>query len=90
MLVRSEEIDVDFQRRQHNGSVLQATYIDGMVDVRDKQEHCLHDACTNKPSYNRKFRKNKGKHKKECSGADAHGGCFQDLEICEINFAQGI
>ena len=30
------------------------------------------------------------KTKQKCSGVGAHGGCFQDLEICEIKFAQGI
>ena len=26
---------------------------------------------------------------KKCSGGGAHGGCFNDLEICEINFFSG-
>ena len=29
------------------------------------------------------------KTKQQWSGGGAHGGCFQDLEICEIKFAQG-
>ena len=37
-----------------------------------------------------KFRKKEMKTHKKCSGGGAHGGCFQDLEICEIKFAQGI
>ena len=28
--------------------------------------------------------------KRKCSGVGAHGGCFQDLENCEIKFAQGM
>ena len=27
-------------------------------------------------------------HKKKCLGGGAHGGCFHNLEICEIRFAQ--
>ena len=39
----------------------------------------------------REFRENEmKKNTKKCSGGGAHGGCFQDLEFCEIKFAQGI
>ena len=37
----------------------------------------------------REFRKNEMKTQNRCSGRGAHGGCFQDLEICENKFAQG-
>ena len=32
--------------------------------------------------HNRKFRKNKLKQTKNAQGGGAHGGCFQDLEVC--------
>ena len=35
-------------------------------------------------------KKENKKKKKKCSGGDAHGGFFQDLEIVKSNFAQGI
>ena len=41
--------------------------------------------------FNREFQKKRSESKqKKCARGGAHGGGFQDLEICEIDFAQGV
>ena len=43
-----------------------------------------------KPLVTSELREKEMNTKQICSGGGAHGGCFQDLQICEIKFAQGI
>ena len=45
---------------------------------------------TEDSTHNRVSKKRNENRTEKCTRGGAHGGCFQDLEIYEITFAQGI
>ena len=62
------------------------TYFATMELERVKFKTCLCTYCRTTAV----FRKKKKQQQQQISGGGAHGGCFQDLDICEINISKGI